>query len=165
MRGEPNEGDLFLWSKIMEASQKCLDLDREIFLKIKSFEDGQAKEVDDFVDPALWENYIEARRELFDYATNNIKVLTRDRRAPRKASRREGDKVEADQKRQKEIESRIVNSLKEMLLLEEKLTNYLSDNLSVIKETIEELSKNQPIFTKYSRGATKPQPGYLSSQA
>jgi hypothetical protein len=120
--------------------------------KIENYPSEGPKNAEEYLDPALWEQFVEARRDLCDFTTSTIKLLTFN-----------GSKPIDDE--QTESEQRLLNSINEMLEMEKKLTSYLSENLSVLKGTIDELTKNQVIFSQYSKHLAKPDPGYISSQA
>jgi hypothetical protein len=142
--------DLALWRKTVEICQRCLDLDREMLAKIGPGE-LSPKDVEDYLDPKIWEQFIEAREDLVEFTTSSIHVLTVDGQKkvappPDKIAAVKDDFVE-----QSELESRIIKSLKEMVELEASLAKYLNENLSVLRETIDGLSKNQLLFTKYSK--------------
>jgi hypothetical protein len=149
-----DHGERALWGRVMGAADKCLDMDRRMLERIEFTKDGglPPKDVDGYLDPALWEHYVQARRDLVDFTTSSIKVLTRDR--PKAAAEAGSD-----------IETRLMRSLSEMAALEEKFAAYLTENLEVLGTAITELTRNQTIFTKYAKTAAKPEPGYLSSQA
>ena len=134
------------WHKTLELSRECLDLDRSFLgaLEKKSLSGG------DPLDPGLWENFIEARRSLVDYTTENLNLLARDKDA---------------QSRNKDAMARLETTLGEVMQLEEKLSKFLSENLNVLKETIDGITKNQAIFSAYSRGAPKPRPEALETMA
>jgi hypothetical protein len=184
-------GSLVLWQKTAEACERCLTLDRQMAGKVTK-NHGHALgrlEVEEYLDPALWEHYVQARRDLFDFTVTGIEVLTQSgsdqkkldksnsdhdptevnpasgHKATPKAAHGEAHEEAHDEAHEAaEIEKRLMSSLSEMLALEEKLTGYLAENLEVLKQTIEDLTKNQPLFSKYSRQNAKPDPGYLSSQ-
>jgi hypothetical protein len=161
------ERALALWEKTMEACDKCLALDRAMANKIADSQKipFEHRDVDEYLDPSLWEHYVEARRDLFDFTTSGIEVITKTRQAEKAAqSQMEPGQKDSSQDVDPDIERRLISSLSEMLELEAKLTNYLEENLNVLQQTIEDLIRNQTLFTKYASQNTKPEPGYLSSQ-
>ena len=125
------------WMKTLELSRECLDLDSRFLgdLEKKTAAGG------DPLDPSLWENFIEARRSLVDYTTENLNLLAQDK---------------SSQARNKDVMNRLETTLGEVMQLEEKLARFLSDNLSVLKETIEGITRNQAIFSAYGRNNPKP---------
>jgi hypothetical protein len=158
-----NKGDSALWRKIVEACEKCLELDRDMVAKIEIASEGP-RDVEEYLDPALWEQFIAARQDLCDFTTSSIELLTR--KAPQKNKKPDNpNNLTVIDGQQAESEKRLFKSISEMLELEEKLTSYLNENLTVLKGTIDELTKNQTIFSQYSRNYSKPDPGYVSSQA
>lgn len=119
---------------------------------------------ENYVDPALWEHFIAARKDLVEFTASSIRVLTTAGKSHPPAGL--GRRTEEDESffaEQSELENRLVTSLKEMVELEVKLTNYLSENLSVLKDTIDGLNKNQTLFTHYANKFNKPEPGYVNS--
>ncbi|MDR2351692.1 MAG: hypothetical protein LBF22_00785, partial [Deltaproteobacteria bacterium] len=110
--------------KTLELSKECLDLDRNFLgtLEKKSAQGG------DPLDPLLWENFIEARRNLVDFTTGNLVLLAKDRES---------------HIRNKDVMDRLETTLGEVMQLEEKLTKFLSENLNALKDTIDGISKNQ----------------------
>jgi predicted nuclease with TOPRIM domain len=145
-KNKPNDPEKAFWLKTLEVSEQCLDLDRR-FLGTLERKTAQGH---DPLDPALWENFIEARRNLVEYTTENLNLLARDRKAIG---------------RNRDIKDRLETTLGEVMQLEEKLTTFLSENLSVLKETIEDISRNQMIFTAYARHTHKPRPEVMETTA
>jgi hypothetical protein len=151
--------DLELWRKTEAVCRECLKLDREMLASLGPMDQERERDPENYVDPGLWEQFIAARQDLVDFTTSSIDILASK---GRNTALSEG----ADRKtatEQGELETRLINSLREMVELEFKLTNYLSENLDVLKETIDGLNKNQVIFSHYAKMATKPDPGYLNS--
>jgi hypothetical protein len=135
------------WEKTLDVSRECLDLDRRFLGTLKRKSAAGA----DPLDPALWENFIEARRSLVDFTTQNLNLMARDRQS---------------HARNKDVKDRLETTLGEVMRLEEKLAGFLSRNLSVLKETIDDLSRNQAVFTSYARsGGTKGVPETLKTMA
>ncbi|MDR2405430.1 MAG: hypothetical protein LBE27_03565 [Deltaproteobacteria bacterium] len=141
-----NNSDKAFLMKTLELSKDCLDLDRHFLGDLEK----KAASGDDPLDPSLWENFIEARRNLVDFTTSNLNMLAQDRES---------------QNRHKDVMSRLESTLGEVVKLEEKLTRFLSENLGVLKETIDGISKNQAIFSAYGRGNGKPRPEALETRA
>jgi hypothetical protein len=141
-----NEREKAFWGKILELSEECLSMDRRFLGTL----DRKTAKGDDPLDPGLWENFIEARRSLVDYTTSSLNVISRDKEAVA---------------RNKDIKDRLVDTLDEVMLLEEKLSAFLSENLTVLKETIDDISKNQAVFTSYARVKGKPRPEALETRA
>jgi hypothetical protein len=142
----------------MAAAKKCLELDRAMLERVQASRGGELhpKDPDDYLDPALWDHYVEARRDLVDFTTSNIEVLVKSRSGgPQGSSRPEADS---------DIEKRLVSSLSEMAMLEEKLAAYLTENLEVLRKAVTDLTRNQTLFTKYAKAGAKPEPERLSSQ-
>ncbi|MDR2354431.1 MAG: hypothetical protein LBF22_14990 [Deltaproteobacteria bacterium] len=136
---DPYESEKAFWLKTFEVSQECLELDR-------GFLSNLAKRTavgNDPLEPALWENYIEARKSLVDYTTANLNLLARDKKGL---------------VRNKDIKDRLETTLSEVVKLEEKLTSFLAENLSLLKETIDDISKNQLVFSAYAQHNYKPRP-------
>jgi hypothetical protein len=125
-----------LWLSTLKASRECLELDQGFLSGL----DRRSAEGADALEPSLWENFIEARRELVDYTTGNLNLLARDRKS---------------QERNQDINDRLVTTLGEVMRLEEKLAVFLRDNLSALKDTIDGISKNQVIFSAYARNNHK----------
>jgi predicted nuclease with TOPRIM domain len=138
------EAEKAFWMKTLQVSQECLDLDRRF---IGALERKTALGADP-LEPSLWENFIEARRDLVDCATENLNLIARDKKA---------------QSRQRDIKDRLETTLGEVMRLEEKLTSFLAENLSVLKDAIEDISKNQVIFSAYGRHNHKPRPEALET--
>jgi hypothetical protein len=142
-----NTNNKHLWQEALKACDECLRLDKDF---VSNLQRKINLENEDPLDPVLWENFIKARQDLFEYTTQNLNVLSRE-----KNIHDEG----------KKIREHLITSLDEMLSLEERLTVYLSDNLTVLKEAINDISKNQTIFSFYARQTPKPEPDHLSSLA
>ncbi|MDR1394986.1 MAG: hypothetical protein LBK52_02280 [Deltaproteobacteria bacterium] len=139
-----------LWSETLAACRQCLEMDRCFAAEL----DRQIAEPEkDPLEPALWEHFIEARRNLFDYTAMNLKLLAKKPNAPEAGSS------------ESLLRKDLLTSLTEMLALEEKLTSYLSENLDRLKETIVDLSKSQAIFSGYAGLDTKPSAIALDSLA
>jgi hypothetical protein len=134
------------WLKTLELSEERLDMDRR-FMGVLEKKKSEGR---DPLDPLLWENFIEARKDLVDYTTSNLNVLSRDKTAF---------------SRNKDVKDRLETTLDEVMRLEEKLAAFLSRNLLVLKDTIEELNKNQAIFTAYSRHNHKSVPEAFETRA
>jgi hypothetical protein len=141
-----SESEKAFWLKTLELSLGCLDLDRRFLgtLEKKTASGG------DPLDPGLWENFIEARRNLVDYTTENLNLLSKDK---------------PSQARNKDVMNRLETTLGEVMQLEEKLAKFLSENLSVLKDTIDDISRNQAIFSAYGRTNPKPMPEALETRA
>jgi hypothetical protein len=153
----------------MAAAEQCLELDRRMAGRAefaKPIPDARppAEAVDDYLPPSVWEHYVEARRELVDFTTASIEVLARDRPAGGQAGGPAPDEQEEAERERSDIERRLVNSLTEMVELESRLAAYLTENLEALDRTIDGLTRNQTLFTKYARRATKPDPCQISSQ-
>ena len=145
-----------LWDRVAEAADKCLEIDRHMVATVEASKDGDRspKDPDGYLAPELWERYGEARRNLMDFTAAGINVLTRSG---------SGSEARPDDEA---VERRLASSLAEMADLEAKLAAYLTENLKVLDEAISGLTRNQTLFTKYSKtAAAKPEPGYLSSRA
>ncbi|MDR2198825.1 MAG: hypothetical protein LBR53_05115 [Deltaproteobacteria bacterium] len=141
-----SEPEKNFWLKTLELSRECLELDRGFLGALeKKTENG-----DDPLEPALWENFIEARRSLVDYTTENILLLARDK---------------GSQARNKDVMKRLETTLNEVMRLEEKLAFFLSENLSVLKDTVDGITKNQAIFAAYGRSNPKPAAEALETTA
>jgi hypothetical protein len=165
------EGDRALWRRTAEVCEQCLGIDRAMAEKIAGRPAG--RDVDEYLDPALWEHFVEARRDLVDFAVDSVAMLAR-RKAQDPADGRPTGAMSSGEAlsemaptdpEQAEIEKRLLNSMTEMLALEERLTGYLTQNLEILRTTIDELSKNQVVFSQYARQTGRPEPGYLSSRA
>jgi hypothetical protein len=157
--------DLALWRKTVEICQRCLELDRDMLARLGP-PSIAPKDVEDYLDPKVWEQFIEAREDLVEFTTSSIHVLTAEaRRKVNPGNKKEKEEVKEAFAEQTELEARIMKSLKEMVDLEDRLASYLTENLSVLRETIDGLTKNQMLFTNYSRRCPKPEPGFLSSEA
>jgi hypothetical protein len=134
--------------------------------KLGPLDEDRGRNAENYVDPRLWEQFIAARKDLVDFTTSSIDVLTvspaRNLQAG-SADRTGGDELMFAE--QSELENRLMSSLKEMVELEYKLAGYLSENLSVLRETIDGLNKNQLLFSHYAKKYNKPDPGYLNSEA
>jgi hypothetical protein len=111
----------------------------------------------DPLDPALWENFIAVRRDIFDYTALNLRVLAKDQKDP--------ERLDALSLEESQIKEELLTSLTEMAALEEKLTSYLADNLTLLKETIDDLAKGQTLFSGYASLETQPNPTRLDSLA
>lgn len=150
--------DSALRRKIMAATEKCLDMDRRMIDRVEASQgfDPASRDPDDFLDPAVWEHYVEARQDLVDFTTSSIQVLARNR------SRSNGADLPSEES---DIERRLVSSLSEMAALEERLAAYLTENLEVLRMAVADLTRNQTLFSKYSKTGAKPEPGHLDSQA
>jgi hypothetical protein len=134
------------FTKTLELSEECLQTDRNFVASLEKRE----KEGADPLEPRLWENFISARQSLVDFTTSNLNLLARDRAA-----------LETH----KDITTRLETTLGEVMVLEEKLHTFLSEKLTVLKETIDEISKNQVLFTSYSKNNYKPLPEALERTA
>jgi hypothetical protein len=154
-RGDRAARETAVWRRVMESAEKCLEMDRGMLERVEASKRGGAPpaDPDEYLDPSLWENFVEARRELIDFTSSSIEVLTRDPQG------------EPARPSEEEVERRLIGSLTEMAELEEKLAAYLSQNLDVLAAAIGELTRNQTLFSRYAKSAAKPEPGYLSSQA
>jgi hypothetical protein len=148
MRGSPKKD---LWSETLIACQKCLEIDRHFASRL---EDQIKDPKRDPLDPALWENFIEARRDLFDFTAVNLNLLAKRDKANAGGASPDG-----------QIRESLLKSLGEMAALEEKLTAYLSENLGILKETIDNLAKGQAIFSGYASLDSKPPATRLDSRA
>jgi hypothetical protein len=134
------------WNKTLEVSEDCLELDRRFLGTLeKKTESGG-----DPLDPLLWENFIEARRNLVEFTTENLNLLAQDKQS---------------QARNKDVMNRLETTLGEVMQLEEKLTSFLSENLAALKDTIDGITKNQAIFSAYGRNSHKPRPEALETTA
>jgi hypothetical protein len=155
------EAEGVLWARVSEAVAKCLELDRRMLDRVEANRDGERApdDPDGFIAPAVWERYVAARRDLVDFTTASIAILAGGR--PSIAEAEPGPEGQVAD----EMEERLVGSLDELAELEEKLAAYLADNLQVLGNAIEELTRNQTVFTRYAQTAPKPEPGYLNSQA
>ncbi|MDR0622783.1 MAG: hypothetical protein LBJ61_13065 [Deltaproteobacteria bacterium] len=160
-----NNSDLELWRKAAQACGKCLELDRAMLARLGPLDEDKGRDPENYVAPALWEQFIAARNDLVDFTASSIHVLTASAKTPR-AMGPDGRTAEDEKNfaEQSELENRLVNSLKEMVELESKLTDYLSENLDVLKETLDGLNKNQTLFSRYAQNAPKPEPGYLNAE-
>jgi hypothetical protein len=127
-------------------AEECLSLDKRFIGTLEKKKTLGA----DPLDPCLWENFIEARRSLVDYTTQNLNILA-------------GDKKSAS--RNSDIKDRLETALGEVMQLEEKLASFLSENLAALKDTIDGISKNQAIFTQYAKNNYKPQAEAFESRA
>jgi hypothetical protein len=160
--------DLALLRKTVVICSECLELDRSMLSKLGPLDDDRGRDPDNYVDPGLWEQFINARKELVDFTTSSIDVLNSGQKNnPNNNEPGLDQRTEEDEKNfaeQSELEYRLMTSLKEMVDLENKLANYLTENLSVLKETIDGLNKNQLLFTCYAKNHNKPDPGYLNSE-
>jgi hypothetical protein len=135
-----------LWGEALSACRKCLDLDRRFADRL----DRQAAEPGlDPLDPALWENFIEARRGLFDFAAMNLRLLAQGRQSPAESLTRD----------------QLLASLGEMAELEEKLAERLAKGLGDLKGTIDDLAKGQAILAGYASLDSKPRAVRLDSRA
>jgi hypothetical protein len=135
---KPDASEKAFWDKTLAVSRKCLELDRG-FIGALQEKSGRG---DDALDPALWENFIEARRNLVEYTTQSLNVMARDRKS---------------HARNKDVKDRLETTIGEIMRLEEKLAGFLSENLSALKKTIAHLTSNQAVFTSYTRsGPLKP---------
>ncbi|MDR1081924.1 MAG: hypothetical protein LBQ79_13435 [Deltaproteobacteria bacterium] len=135
------------WERTLAVSRECLELDRSFMGTLGR----RSAAGDDPLDPGLWENYVEARRSLVEFTTRSLSLMARDRDS---------------QARMREQKERLETALGEIVRLEEKLAGFLSRNLSVLKETIDDLSRNQAVFTSYARsGSAKPRAEALEARA
>jgi hypothetical protein len=143
----------------MSAAEKCLEMDRRMVERVEASAagSGKASDPDDFLDPALWEHYVEARRELVDFTTSSVRSLARSR------SHETG--TERPAREDSDIERRLMSSLTEMADLEERLASYLTKNLEVLRRTVTDLTRNQVLFSKYAKTGARPEPDHLSSLA
>ncbi|MDR2141881.1 MAG: hypothetical protein LBR11_08860 [Deltaproteobacteria bacterium] len=139
-----------LWPKTLAVCQQCLELDRQFAARLAS---QIADPEQDPLEPTLWEHFIDARRDLFDFTTMSLKVLTQSQEVPPQ------DSLEG------QIREELLTSLSEMADLEEKLTAYLTKGLTSLKETIDNLAKSQAIFSGYASLDTKPPANHLDSLA
>jgi hypothetical protein len=162
----PNrQKDLALWRKTVEICHRCLELDREMLAKLGP-DDFGSRDAEEYLDPKIWEQFIEAREDLVDFTTSSISVLTRgERKPPPPSPEDETDEARRGMVEQAELEKRLVKSLKEMVELEAHLAKYLNENLSVLKETIDGLSKNQVLFTSYAKSAPRSHVHLLNTEA
>ncbi|MDR1035324.1 MAG: hypothetical protein LBT40_01735 [Deltaproteobacteria bacterium] len=141
------EPERAFWEKTLEVSRECLALDRSF---LGTLERKTASGADP-LDPELWENFIEARRSLVEFTTQSLNMMARDR---------------GSQYRMKDEKERLETTLGEVARLDELLASFLSRNLSVLKETIDELSRNQTVFTSYARsGHARPRAETLETRA
>ncbi|MDR2422714.1 MAG: hypothetical protein LBE01_04980 [Deltaproteobacteria bacterium] len=140
----PNKKDL--WAETLDACQKCLDLDRRFAAQLERQIAGAEL---DPLDPALWENFIEARRDLFDFTAMNLKLLAQGRSSPAESLIRE----------------RLLDSLSEMAAIEEQLADFLAKGLGDLKEAIDDLANGQALFAGYAALDAKPCAIRLDSQA
>jgi hypothetical protein len=143
---ERNNSDRSLWQKTLRACQECLEMDRKFMKELDRKKEADNQEG---LEPVLWENFIEARRDLMNFTSESINILARDQESQNSNS---------------DIKDRLITSLDEMMSLEEKLAAYLSENLDLLKETIEDLTKNQAIFSSYGRQGAKSCPDIISSR-
>jgi predicted nuclease with TOPRIM domain len=132
--------------KTLEVSRECLEMDRSFLGALEK----KAAAGRDPLEPRMWENFIEARRSLVDFTTENLNLLAQDAEA---------------QSRHKDVMARLETTLGEVMRLEEKLTHFLSENLDALRETIDGISKNQAIFSAYSRSRAKPRAETLETMA
>ncbi|MDR2611652.1 MAG: hypothetical protein LBG06_02020 [Deltaproteobacteria bacterium] len=135
------------WEGTLDVSRRCLELDRGFAgtLGRRSSAGG------DPLDPELWENYVAARRSLVDHATRSLSLMARDGES---------------QARNRDVKDRLETTLGEVMLLEERLAGFLAQNLAVLKETIDDLSRNQAVFTSYARScAARPAAEALEATA
>jgi hypothetical protein len=156
--------DLALWRKTVEICQECLEMDRRMLARIGPPEEDRGRDAENYLDPRLWEQFIEARQDLVEFTTSSIHVLSSG--AGEKLPAGTGGRTAEDERdfaEMSELENRLVTSLKEMVELETRLADYLTENLSVLRETIDGLARNQVLFTQYAKKYNKPEPGYLSS--
>ncbi|MDR0549391.1 MAG: hypothetical protein LBI10_08320 [Deltaproteobacteria bacterium] len=143
-----------LLAETLDACRERLEMDRGFVAKLER----QIAEPNlDPLDPALWENFIAARRDLFDFTALNLNLLVK-----KKASGKDLSLLD-DQERQ--IHEDLLTSLSEIAALEEKLTTYLEKNLGVLKETIDKMAKGQAIFAGYAVLDAKPPAIHLDSRA
>ncbi|MDR1086035.1 MAG: hypothetical protein LBP22_14550 [Deltaproteobacteria bacterium] len=149
-----------LWSETLAACQECLDLDRRFAAELERQIAGPDL---DPLEPALWESFVEARRDLFDFTAVNLTLLAKT--GPKSAEGNNVDEGESKEGSFSQVRGELLKSLAEMVALEEKLTAYLSENLGILKETIDDLSKSQAIFAGYASLDTKPSAIKLDSLA
>jgi hypothetical protein len=142
----------------MAAFQRCLELDRAMAEKIDLSKAGGSsqRDPDEYLDPALWEHYVSARKDLVDFTTSNIEVLAR--------SKPKNGKAEQTAEGGDDIENRLLSSLSEMADLERRLAAYLTENLEVLRRTLTALTRNQTLFTKYAKAIPKPEAERLDSK-
>jgi hypothetical protein len=139
-----------LWSETLAACQECLKVNRQFF---SDLERHISEPDQDPMEPVLWEHFIEARKDLFDFTTVNLNILAKNLSKNR------------DSEAESQIREDLLTSLEEVVALEEKLTAYLSENLGLLKETINDLSKSQALFAGYASMDTKPSAIVLDSRA
>jgi type I site-specific restriction endonuclease len=143
-----------LWSETLAACRECLEIDRRFAAQLER----QIAEPDqDPMEPTIWEHFIAARKDLFDYTVMNLGLLSQNQTDP--AKKKPIDPLE------NQIREDLLTSLVEMMTLEGKLTDYLSKNLGVIKETIDNLAKSQALFSGYASLEVKPPATLLDSLA
>jgi hypothetical protein len=143
-----------LWSETLVSCRECLEIDRQFAAQL---ERKIAKPDLDPLEPSIWEHFIEARKDLFDYTVMNLGLL-----AQNQYSKEEEKNLSQEES---QIREDLLTSLDEMRALEEKLTTYLSKNLGVIKETIDNLAKSQALFSGYANLDVKPPATRLNSLA
>jgi hypothetical protein len=77
LNGKALASEKAFWLKTLEMSEERLDMDRR-FIGVLETKKSEGR---DPLDPDLWENFIEARKDLVDYTTTNLNIISRDKRA------------------------------------------------------------------------------------
>ena len=126
---------------LVATYEECLSLSRN-FLKSR-----QKAEEENEAD--AWEDFLNAREELFDFAEHSISDLNLNYPLPE-------EDPEAGERQI--LTEKVLNVLGEMGEMEDRLATFLGQSLDVLKATISSMQKSQPVFKRY--GSLPPKENY-----
>lgn len=120
-------------AELLETYTRCLDLSREYVRSTVDRAPTTDDDDDDGLDLDSLEHFLIARANLFAVAEGNLDTL-----------------ISTDEPERRAVTSRVRAILEEMTEIENQLSAFLGDRLVKMRDTISQMQRARPVFTRYA---------------